>query len=134
MKKRKAAEGMGANCLGLLMSVLLSGCVHYVPVGVSTTALGPREKPIGLATGRGESLKEAVENAIGNSGADTMINVFVDQEWLCYWAIWWQCNPTQKTRVFGTLIKYQDAIQKFSNTEPAEPLPGKDPERDLLRR
>jgi hypothetical protein len=76
-------------------------------VGASSANIGPQERVIGMASGKGEGLEEAIKNAIGQTSADTLVNVFIDSEWVCFFG----CRPTGLVRVFGTLIEYQGSLK-----------------------
>ena len=89
----------------LVLIPLLPGCYNYVPAAISSANLTPKGKVIGVASGKGESLEDAVRDAIGDTGADTMVDVFAEKQLFCFFL----CYPTGMTRVFGTLIKYEDS-------------------------
>ena len=98
-----------------ILIAALSGCaeIHYSPRLVPPMSVGPKEKVIGTAAGEGESLLAGINNAIGKTGADTMVNVFIDQEESCTntWGVL-SCMPMNNVRIFGTLIKYVDDKSK----------------------
>lgn len=125
--------------LALVLPFLSCGCAttHYFPMVVSPVSLGPKEKVIGMGSGTGESLMAAIAAAIKGTGADTMLNIFVDQEESCTQG--WSsliCVPTNHIRVFGTLIKYEGVNLKspFDSNPPASPNAShSDAERELLK-
>lgn len=95
---------------GLFIGLIaLTGCAttHYTPKVIAPVSIGPKEQFVAMASGKGESLMDAIRNAIGRSGADTITNVFVDEEENCYDGMFGTtCLPTGNIRIFGTLIKY----------------------------
>lgn len=104
-----------------LGTILISGCTHYRPLGMSAGTMGINQKAVGVTRGEAErnyflgglldsgddSLEAAVRNALSQSSvpAQGMINVFADRNCTYYLAtLWWACRTT----VFGTAIQYSD--------------------------
>jgi hypothetical protein len=95
------------TALSLIPILSLGGCAttHYIPAALPASSLGSNEKVIGVASGIGETLEEAKSNAIRNSGADTLRDVYADTEWSCVGS---RCAPTGRIRVLGALVRYEN--------------------------
>jgi len=106
--------------VGLLVPMI--GCTYYLPPSVSSTSLGPKEKPVMIKSGRSSSyyvlffgpfgdnsLEAAINDAVGKNG-DTMINVFVDRKMIFFPFPYFSLFTVNDTMVHGTIIKYTDDI------------------------
>ncbi len=120
---------MRTAVLGL---VLLCGCSYYQPAMVSTASLGPREKPLAVVMGESQasyffffgpfgnnSLAMAVEDAKKQTGADSLMNVFVDRKTLLFPLPFLPILITNKTLVYGTAVKYDENLQNVTIRERA---------------
>ena len=109
--------------LGLL--ALTTGCVHYMPVAVSSAPLGPKEHPVAVVSGEAsayyfmgfgpmgdDSLEAAVADAKGQKDSDTIMNVFVDRRLFCFPLCGFSLITQGTTRIYGTLVKYDDPWTK----------------------
>ena len=104
-----------------LALALTSGCVYYKPFCVSSTSMGPEnETPVRVTTGEStafyifglgpignNSLEAAVEDALGDAPADSMVNVFADQSLMVFPHPAIPIIKRFQTTVFGTLVKYK---------------------------
>ncbi len=115
-------------CLCIFFS---SGCTHFSPIAVSTSSVNP-EREIVLGTARGKAtniyflgmidssrmgMKEAMDDAKRQVGADNLLNVYVDQKTTYYPFILLPLLVKSETFVTGTAIQYKD--RSWIKPEPA---------------
>jgi len=104
-------------CL-VVFCVVLAGCTIKRPLMMSSASMGPgQEEVVGMATGKSSafyflgilvgqgdnSLKSAVEDALTNTRAHTMVNTFADES-CTFFPFFASCE----VRVTGTAIRYKD--------------------------
>jgi hypothetical protein len=96
-----------------------------MPAAVSSTGLGPNEKPVRVVSGEAsayyvlgfigplgdDSLQAAVEDARSQAKSDTMVNVFVDRQIMNFPFDYFALVSRIQTRVYGTLIQYTDKAE-----------------------
>lgn len=112
---------MTARTLLLSLALGLTGCTHYLPAAVSSTSLGPKERPVGVVNGISsayyflgigpsgdDSLRAAVEDALSQGKADTMVNVFVDRQVMNFPFDFFPVFSLIRTSVYGTLVQYPE--------------------------
>jgi hypothetical protein len=114
---------MKKRLLAICICLSAFACAYHYPAGISTTSLsGVREAPVAVRSGEsntyyvlflgpfGEnSLRAAIKNAKKNTEADTIANVFVDRKMTFYPHVIFPIVTKVSTRVYGTLIRYEDA-------------------------
>ena len=102
----------------LITCILLAGCTINRPLMISTTSVGPNEKPIGIVYEHvhqyhalgfihwgDDSLERAFNEAVESIKADTLVNVFVDKEcWFPLIPIYLDCN----LNLIGTAVRYEN--------------------------
>jgi hypothetical protein len=118
----------------------LSACVVHMPAAVSSTSLGPQEQVLDVRKGRSQSfyilffgpfgndsISAAVDNAIGDTDADTMMNVFVDRKKTYIPFPGLSLVTLTDTEVLGTLVRYKDmpsrAVRKALPRQDEAPHP-----------
>lgn len=107
--------------LGIVLLFGLQGCYYTKPLMIAPMALGPKEHPhaivsgkseaiylLGISTGGDNTFEAALNNARdkGNVQNSTLANVFVDRHYSCFPACWIPIVMTVETTVTGTLITY----------------------------
>lgn len=110
------------NLVFLMCSLVLSGCVHYMPAAVSSTSIGTKnEVPVQTAIGTSsayyvfglgptgdDSLIAAIDDAKSQAKSDSIANVFVDRKITCVPACFFPIYKRIDTMVYGTLVKYRN--------------------------
>jgi len=109
-------------CIGFV-TVLLSGCAYYQPIGVSSTSVGSQyERPSGIAEGVArrwyffpcysacpigeDSLKSAIDDALDGNVGDTLANVYAERRTIAFPHIYLPLIVRSDIIVTGTLVKY----------------------------
>src|SRR5687767_6779043 len=101
---------------------LLTGCVHFSPIAVSTSSINPElEIPLGFVQGVAvnslflgipardeEGMKTAVNRAKVGIDADNLVNVYVDQRVTYYPFTILPIYTRIETIVYGTAVRYKD--------------------------
>lgn len=108
--------------LFLVPFVFLAGCTYYLPPTISSSSInGQYEMPVKVASGHSSeysvllfgpfgdaSVRSAIKDAMRNTDADTIANVYVDRKVFCFPICALPLLREYETVVFGTLVSYKE--------------------------